>query len=102
MLTASVAAALHLGAPASSSEVSGPATATSRILTGTSRTTVQVSSADAMWLTCASGPGPSVVPSRPTGWPRVRPSVPTSGRRAATPARTGTTTLVSAPPSTMS
>ena len=71
------------------------------MLTGTSRTTVQVSSADAMWLTCASGPGGRPRADRAAGCPRVRPSVPT-GAAGGHPASTGTTTLVSAPPSTMS
>jgi hypothetical protein len=66
-----------------SSEVTGPATRARITLAGTSSMTVQVSSADEIWLVAraASGSAPD---------------------RSAGPASTGTMMLASAPPSTMS
>ena len=67
-----------------SSVVSGPASSAITTAAGTSSSIAQVSRADAIRWASA---GPPFVPS---------------AARAAGPARTGTTALVSAPPSTMS
>ena len=80
------------GAPASSSEASGPAATAMSRLAGASTSTVQVSRAEAIWLASAS----AAAASRPA------PVRPAASRRAAGAASTGTSALVSAPPMTTS
>ena len=89
-----MAGCLQRGAPASSSEASGPDSAAMSRLAGASTSTVQLSRAEAIWLVSASAAAASRPPPGP-GPPAV-------SRRAAGTASTGTSTLVSAPPMTTS
>ena len=91
-LAATVAACAQPRAAGISSVVSGPATSAITTAAGTSNSTAQVSRADAIRRASAAAAADPAVPVLP---------VPAAAR-ATGPARTGTTALVSAPPSTMS
>ena len=94
LLTPTMAACAQRGAPASSSEASGSAATAMITLTGASSRTVQDSVADAIWLACDSAlSGATAAEPVPGTW---------ASRRAAGPASTGISTLVRAPPRTMS
>ena len=80
VLIATMAARGQPGVPPSSTDTSGRATTATRTLTGTSSSTVQLSSAEEVCRTCSRS------------W----------ASRLGGPASTGTTTAVSAPPATMS
>ena len=94
VLTPTMAACAQRGAPASSSEASGPAVTAMITLTGASSRTVQDSIADAIWLAWVSALSGAVA-AGPVAGTRA-------SRRAAGPASTGIRTLVRAPPRTMS
>ena len=77
-----------------SSEITGPAATARATLAGARMATVQVSSADEIWLT-------SEPPVERSAFPWDDPPEPPA-ERSAGPARIGTTIAVSAPPRTMS